>query len=99
MESVGGYINGLCIIDRRFMKKVTNKELQKDVVSMYNATKQTVDNLLFTLWKYIEWKGDKESFLKFCNDLNKGFNKALYSINQGNPWKKFLLLKNYLHAN
>ena len=39
---------------------------------MYNATKQTVDNLLFTLWKYIEWKGDKESFLKFCNDLNKG---------------------------
>ena len=42
------------------MKKVTNKELQKDVVSMYNATKQTVENMLFTLWKYIEWKGDKE---------------------------------------
>ena len=54
------------------MKKVTNKDLQKDVVAMYNATKQTVDNLLFTLWKYIEWKDDKEDFVKFCNDLNKG---------------------------
>ena len=82
MESVGGYINGLCITDRRFMKKVTNKELQKDVVSMYNATKQTVDNLLFTLWKYIEWKGDKESFLKFCNDLNKGLSNDTTSDGQ-----------------
>ena len=33
------------------------------------------------------------------DDLNEGFNKALFSINQGDPWKKFLLLKNYLHAN
>ena len=33
------------------------------------------------------------------DDLNKGFNKALFSINQGDPWKKFLLLKNYLSAN
>ena len=30
------------------------------------------------------------------DDLNEGFNKALYSINQGNPWNKFLQLKNYL---
>ena len=30
------------------------------------------------------------------DDLHKGFNKALFSINKGNPWKKFLLLKNYL---
>ena len=30
------------------------------------------------------------------DDLHKGFNKALFSINQGNPWNKFLLLKNYL---
>tara|TARA_B100000242_G_C42983640_1_gene456536 strand:- start:56 stop:1087 length:1032 start_codon:yes stop_codon:yes gene_type:complete len=30
------------------------------------------------------------------DDLYKGFTKALFSINQGNPWKKFLLLKNYL---
>ncbi len=32
------------------------------------------------------------------NDLYKGFNKALYSINQGNPWNNFLLLKNYLSS-
>ena len=30
------------------------------------------------------------------DDLNEGFNKALFSINQGDPWKKFLLLKNFL---
>jgi anthranilate phosphoribosyltransferase len=33
------------------------------------------------------------------NDLNEGFKKALFSINQGDPWKKFLLLKNYLSVN
>ncbi len=32
-------------------------------------------------------------------DLSEGFNKALISINTGNPWKKFLLLKNYLSSN
>ena len=32
------------------------------------------------------------------DNLNEGFNKALFSINQGNPLKKFLLLKNYLSA-
>ena len=29
-------------------------------------------------------------------DLSEGFNKALFSINQGLPWEKFLLLKTYL---
>ena len=33
------------------------------------------------------------------DDLKEGFNKALFSINQGDPWKKFLLLKNYLSEN
>ena len=33
------------------------------------------------------------------DNLNEGFNKALFSINQGDPWKKFLLLKNYLLEN
>jgi anthranilate phosphoribosyltransferase len=33
------------------------------------------------------------------DNLNEGFNKALFSINQGDPWKKFLLLKNYLSVN
>ncbi len=30
------------------------------------------------------------------DDLNEGFNKALFSINQGTPWKKFSQLKTYL---
>ena len=30
------------------------------------------------------------------DDLHKGFNKALSSINRGSPWEKFLLLKEYL---
>jgi len=32
------------------------------------------------------------------DDLHQGFNKALISINQGNPWKKFLHLKTYLSS-
>jgi len=32
------------------------------------------------------------------DDLHVGFNKALISINQGNPWEKFLLLKAYLSS-
>ena len=32
------------------------------------------------------------------DDLHKGFNKALFSINQGNPWNYFLLLKNFLSS-
>ena len=31
-------------------------------------------------------------------DLHEGFNKSIFSINQGNPWKKFLLLKTYLSS-
>ena len=30
------------------------------------------------------------------DDLHKGFDKALLSINDGNPLEKFMLLKNYL---
>jgi len=32
------------------------------------------------------------------DDLQRGFEKALFSINQGNPWEKFLLLKTYLSS-
>jgi anthranilate phosphoribosyltransferase len=32
------------------------------------------------------------------DDLNQGFNNALVSINHGDPWKKFLLLKTYLSS-
>ena len=30
------------------------------------------------------------------DDLCEGFNKAIVSINHGNPWEKFLLLRTYL---
>ena len=30
------------------------------------------------------------------DNLNEGFKKALISINKGDPWEKFLLLKNFL---
>jgi len=33
------------------------------------------------------------------NNLYEGFKKSLLSINQGNPWKKFLLLKTFLSSN
>ena len=32
------------------------------------------------------------------DNLQEGFNKALFSISQGNPWKSFMLLKNYLSS-
>jgi len=32
------------------------------------------------------------------DDLYEGFKKSLFSINQGNPWEKFLLLKDYLSS-
>ena len=32
------------------------------------------------------------------DNLHEGFKKALYEINLGNPWDKFLLLKNYLSS-
>ena len=31
-------------------------------------------------------------------DLHEGFNKSIFSINQGNPWKTFLLLKTFLSS-
>ena len=32
------------------------------------------------------------------DDLKKGFEIALFSINQGKPWDKFLQLKTYLSS-
>ena len=30
------------------------------------------------------------------DNLNEGFKKALFSINKGDPWEKFLSLKTFL---
>ncbi|MBO8231911.1 anthranilate phosphoribosyltransferase [Prochlorococcus marinus str. MU1402] len=32
------------------------------------------------------------------DDLHKGFNRALFAINQGDPWNNFLLLKHFLSS-
>ena len=32
------------------------------------------------------------------DDLQEGFKKALFTINQGSPWEKFLILKTYLSS-
>ena len=52
-------------------KKCTNKDLQKDVLALYNSTKAGLDSILFTLWEYIKWKGDGDDFKKFCDEKNK----------------------------
>ena len=53
------------------MKKVTNKDMQKDIVKLYNSTKLGLDSMLFTLWEYIKWKGDGDDFKKFCDLKNE----------------------------
>ena len=69
----------------------SNEEIFKSVL---NGTGQKSHNNVVALnAALVLWVAEIE------NDLNEGFNKALFSINQGNPWKKFLLLKNYLSEN
>ncbi len=68
----------------------SNEEILKSVLngSGQNAHKAVVAlNTSLVLW-----------VAGIENDLHKGFNKALFSINQGNPWNNFLLLKNYLSS-
>lgn len=57
-------------------KKCTNKDLQKDMVKLYDTTKRGLDSMLFTLWEYVKWKGDGEEFKKFCDAMNKGVNPS-----------------------
>ncbi len=68
----------------------SNEEILKSVLngSGQNAHKYVVAlNAALVLWAAgIE------------DNLHEGFNKALFSINQGNPWEKFLLLKTYLSS-
>ena len=70
---------------------VSDSESNKDILmsvlngSGKNSHKNVVAlNAALTLWV----AGIEE-------DFNEGFNKALFVINQGIPWEKFLLLKKY----
>ena len=66
----------------------SNEEILKNVLngSGHKSHKDVVAlNTALVLW-----------VARIEDDLHKGFNKALFSINQGNPWNKFLRLKTYL---
>ena len=65
-----------------------NEEILKSVL---NGSGQKAHNYVVALnTSLVLWVAGIE------DDLQEGFNKALFSINQANPWKNFLLLKNYL---
>ena len=69
-------------------KNESNEEILKSVLngSGQKAHKDVVAlNTALVLWV----AGIEDNLLE-------GFNKALFSINQGDPWKKFLQLKTYL---
>ncbi len=69
----------------------SNEEMIKSVLNG-SGKKSHIDVVAFNS-ALVLWAAGIE------DDLNKGFNKALSSINQGAPWKKFLLLKDYLSTN
>ncbi len=80
-------------------KNISNKELvvsdndsnEEILKSVLNGSGQNSHKVVVALnAALVLWVAGIE------NDLHEGFNKALFSINQGNPWKNFLLLKNYL---
>ena len=69
----------------------TNEDILKSVL---NGSGQKAHKLVVALnAALVLWVAGIE------DNLHEGFNKALFSINQGNPWDKFLLLKTYLSSN
>ena len=73
---------------------VSNKDSNEEILkSVLNGSGQKSHNYVVALnTALVLWVAGIE------DDLKEGFNKALFSINQGNSWKKFLLLKNYLSS-
>ncbi len=73
---------------------VSNEDSNEEILkSVLNGSGQKSHNYVVALnTALVLWVAGIE------DDLKEGFNKALFSINQGNSWKKFLLLKNYLSS-
>ena len=71
---------------------VTDNDSNEEILmSVLNGSGQNSHKLVVALnTALVLWVAGIE------DDLNEGFNKALFLINEGNPWKKFLLLKTYL---
>ena len=69
-------------------EKDSNEEILKSVL---NGTGKEPHKFVVALnAALVLWAAEVE------NDLHEGFNKALFSINKGHPWEKFLLLKAFL---
>ena len=68
----------------------TNEEILKSVLN--GSGKQSHINVVALNAALVLWVAGLE------DDLHEGFKKALFSINQGNPWESFSLLKTYLSS-
>ena len=68
----------------------TNEEILKSVLD--GSGPQSHINVVALNAALVLWVAGIE------DDLHEGFKKALFSINQGNPWESFLLLKTYLSS-
>ncbi len=73
---------------------VSNNESNEEILkSVLNGSGQKSHNYVVALnAALVLWVAGIEE------DLHQGFNRALYSINQGFPWEKFLLLKTFLSS-
>jgi len=68
----------------------TNEEILKSVLN--GTGKKSHKDVVALNASLVLWVAGIE------DDLHEGYKKALYEINQGNPWEKFLLLKKYLSS-
>ena len=68
----------------------SNEEILKSVLK--GSGQESHKNVVALNTSLVLWAAGIE------DDLKEGFNKALFSINQGVPWDNFLLLKNYLSS-
>ena len=71
-------------------EKDSNEEILKSVLN--GSGQKSHKNVVALNAALVLWAAGIE------DDLNKGFDKALFSINQAKPWEKFLLLKTYLSS-
>ena len=71
-------------------EKDSNEEILKSVLN--GSGQKSHKNVVALNAALVLWAAGIE------DDLHKGFIKALFSINKGDPWEKFLLLKNFLNS-
>ena len=71
-------------------KTLTNEEILKSVLN--GSGQKSHKSVVALNTALVLWAAGIE------DDLNEGFNKAFFSINNGDPWKKFLLLRSYLSS-